>query len=176
MATSREPVRLALRKLWSDHVIWTREYIVAAIDGTPDVKAAATRLMKNQDDIGAAVATFYGKAAGDALTVLLKEHITIAVDVVASAKANDPSRYTSADRRWKKNGDDIAKFLSKANPHWPEAVLAEMMNMHLSMTTKEVVARLIHAWSPRQRSSRTSMTSPAERSGLISERDRGRRA
>ena len=31
MGTSAEPVRLALRKLWSDHVIWTREYIVAAV-------------------------------------------------------------------------------------------------------------------------------------------------
>ena len=48
MATSREPVRLALRKLWSDHVIWTREYIVAAVAGTPDASAAATRLLSNR--------------------------------------------------------------------------------------------------------------------------------
>ena len=53
-----------MRKLWTDHVIWTREYIVAGIDGTPDANAAATRLTKNQDDIGAAVATFYGKPGG----------------------------------------------------------------------------------------------------------------
>jgi hypothetical protein len=45
-----------MRKLWSDHVIWTRQYIVAAIDGSPDANAAATRLLKNQDDIGGAVA------------------------------------------------------------------------------------------------------------------------
>ena len=43
MATTHEPVRLALRKLWSDHVIWTRDYIVAAVDGRPDQKAAARR-------------------------------------------------------------------------------------------------------------------------------------
>ena len=45
METSREPVRLALRKLWSDHVIWTREYIVAAVAGTPDADAAAGQLL-----------------------------------------------------------------------------------------------------------------------------------
>ena len=39
MGTSAEPTRLALRKLWSDHVIWTREYIVAAVAGTPDADA-----------------------------------------------------------------------------------------------------------------------------------------
>lgn len=139
-------LREDMRKLWTDHVIWTREYIVAAIDGTPDVNAAATRLMKNQDDIGVAVGTYYGQAAGNALTALLKEHITIAVDLVAAAKRNDQSRYDAADRRWKSNGGDIAKFLSKANPHWPEETLADMMSMHLATTTKEVSARLKRDW------------------------------
>ena len=72
-------LREDMRKLWSDHVIWTREYIVAAIDGSPGAKAAATRLLKNQDDIGGAVAGFYGKDAGDKLRGLLKQHILIAV-------------------------------------------------------------------------------------------------
>src|SRR3954470_13806679 len=54
-----------MRKLWTDHVVWTRDYIVAAVDGTPDADAAAARLMKNQEDIGSAVASYYGKAAGD---------------------------------------------------------------------------------------------------------------
>src|SRR6187455_2224729 len=83
MATSKEPVRLALRKLWSDHVIWTRQYIVAAVAGTPDADAAAGRLLKNQEEIGAAIAGYYGDAAGEALTGLLKEHIMIAVDLVS---------------------------------------------------------------------------------------------
>ena len=88
MAT-KEPVRIALRKLWSDHVIWTRQYIVAAVAGTPDADTAAGRLLKNQEDIGAAIAGFYGDAAGQQLTKLLKEHIMIAVDLVAAAKSGD---------------------------------------------------------------------------------------
>jgi hypothetical protein len=46
-------LREAMRKLWSDHVFWTREYVIAAVDGTPDAQAAAARLLKNQEDIGA---------------------------------------------------------------------------------------------------------------------------
>src|SRR5215472_11252928 len=76
-----------MRKLWTDHVVWTRDYIVAAVSDQPDAKAAATRLMKNQEDIGTAIAQFYGKAAGDQLTTLLKEHISIAVDIIKAAKA-----------------------------------------------------------------------------------------
>ena len=78
-------LRQDMRRLWSDHVIWTREYIVAAVANTADQQAAAARLMKNQEHIGAAVAAYYGKPAGDKLTALLKEHITIAVDLVAAA-------------------------------------------------------------------------------------------
>jgi hypothetical protein len=139
-------LREDMRKLWSDHVIWTRQYIVAAIDGSPDANAAATRLLKNQDDIGGAVVGFYGKDAGDKLTGLLKQHILIVVDLIAAAKADDQAKYTATDQLWKKNGEEIADFLSQANPNWPKATLANMMAAHLATTTKEVVARLNKKW------------------------------
>src|SRR5918994_1705256 len=56
-----------MRKLWTDHVVWTRDYIVAALGDQPGAQAAANRLMKNQEDIGNAVAKFYGAAAGQQL-------------------------------------------------------------------------------------------------------------
>jgi hypothetical protein len=60
-----------MRKLWTDHVVWTREYIVAALGDQPDAQAAANRLMRNQEDIGNAVGKIYGDAAGKQLTALL---------------------------------------------------------------------------------------------------------
>jgi hypothetical protein len=139
-------LRQGMRKLWSDHAIWTREYVVAAVAGDPAQAAAAGRLMKNQEDIGAAVAGFYGDAAGAMLTSLLKEHISIAVDLIKAAKAGDAAAQQRADEAWHQNGEDIATFLSQANPNWPRAVLVEMMNMHLATTTDEVVARLTKDW------------------------------
>ncbi len=135
-----------MRKLWSDHVIWTRDYIVAAVGDQPDVQAAAARLMKNQEDIGAAVASFYGKAAGDRLTSLLKEHIAIATDIIKFAKAGDKASQQQADAKWHRNAEAIADFLSKANTNWPRQSLVDMMNTHLSTTTDEVVARLTKHW------------------------------
>jgi hypothetical protein len=139
-------LRQDMRKLWTDHVIWTREYIVAAVADQPDQQAAAARLMKNQEDIGAAVAAYYGQTAGARLTELLKAHISIAVDLIKAAKAGDSAARQQADRRWHDNGADIADFLSKANPNWPRATLVTMMNTHLSTTTDEVVARLTKNW------------------------------
>ena len=135
-----------MRKLWTDHVVWTRGYVIAALDDQPDAQAAANRLLKNQEDIGKAVAKFYGDAAGQQLTTLLKEHITIAVDLVKAAKTGDKNGQQQADSRWQQNAVQIAEFLSKANPNWPRATLVDMMKMHLSTTTAEVVARLNKNW------------------------------
>ena len=135
-----------MRTLWTDHVVWTRSYIVAALADQPDAKAAENRLMRNQEDIGNAVAGFYGKPAGDKLTALLKDHITIAVDLIKFAKAGDKASQQQADTKWKRNAEDIADFLSKANPNWPRATLVDMMNVHLSTTSDEVVARLTKNW------------------------------
>lgn len=147
-ATTVSPASLRqdMRKLWTDHVVWTRGYIVAAVADQPDQQAAANRLLKNQEDIGAAVAGFYGKAAGDQLTTLLKEHISIAVDLIKAAKAGNKPDQDAADKKWHDNATAIADFLSKANPNWPRATLVDMMNVHLSTTTNEVVARLQKNW------------------------------
>ena len=135
-----------MRKLWTDHTVWTRDYIVAAVDDKPDATAAANRLMKNQEDIGNAVAAYYGAPAGQQLTSLLKQHIAIAVDLIKAAKVGDQAAQKLANDKWRQNAVDIATFLSKANPNWPNGVLVDMMKMHLATTTDEVVARLKHDW------------------------------
>lgn len=147
MGTAREPVRIALRKLWSDHVIWTRQYIVAAVGGTPDADEAAGRLLKNQEDIGAAIVPYYGQAGGDGLTKLLKEHILIAVDLIEAAKSGNDADFKKHDERWSANAAEIAKFLSGANPHWPEKDVLDLLSLHLQLTKGEVVARLQKDWA-----------------------------
>ena len=140
-------LRQDMRKLWTDHVVWTRDYIIAAVDAKPDAKAAENRLMKNQDDIGAAVGKYYGAPAGQQLTTLLKEHIAQAGDVVKAAKAGDKTALQQNSDKWEKNAVAIADFLSKANPqNWPRATLVDMMKKHLSTTTTEVQMRLNKDW------------------------------
>lgn len=139
-----------MRRLWSDHVVWTRQYIVAATSGDPSADAALSRLMKNQEDIGNAVRPFYGDAAGAKLTDLLKQHISIAGELVAAAKAGDQAKQTDADKRWHDNAAAIATFLSGANPNWPREALLSMLNNHLALTTREAVARLQKNWADDQ--------------------------
>lgn len=137
----------AMRDLWADHVIWTRDYIIAATSDNPSSQTVLARLMRNQEDLGNAMVPYYGADAGKRLTDLLKDHISIAGELVTAAKAQDNAKVTGADTRWHQNADAIATFLSGANPNWSKSALVSMLNEHLALTSKEATLRLQKNWS-----------------------------
>lgn len=132
-----------MRKLWEQHVAWTRLTIVSFAANTPELPATQARLLRNQTDIGNAIKPYYGRAAGNQLTTLLREHITGAVVVLQAAKAGDTAALAAAKDAWYANGQEIADFLNAANPrNWPRATLRSMMRTHLDQTIQEAVAQL----------------------------------
>jgi hypothetical protein len=164
-----------MRKLWSDHVVWTRLYIIEAVDRTPVSEAltkvasgvvqqigtaiggavqimsggdaAAIRLLRNQEEIGNAIVPFYGDAAGKKLTSILKQHILIAVELVSAAKAGNDATFQKKDKEWDDNAREIARFLAGANPNWPEADVYDLLDQHLRLTKQEATARLKKDWA-----------------------------
>jgi hypothetical protein len=132
-----------MRVLWTDHVVWTRLAIVEFAAGTAGFGTTAGRLLANQDDIGNAIKPFYGTAAGDRLSALLREHIAIAVELLQAAKAGDTAAFEAARVRWNANADQVADFLSAANPRWwPQATLRAAMRTHLDQTLTEAAHQL----------------------------------
>jgi hypothetical protein len=137
----------AMRKLWEDHVTWTRLFIVSDLAGLPDKDQTAMRLLQNQDDIGNAIKPFYGDAAGDQLTSLLRQHILTAAELLEAAKAGNTAAFDDAKTRWYANADEIATFLNAANPDaWPLDEMKAMMKDHLDLTLEEASARLNGDW------------------------------
>jgi hypothetical protein len=137
-----------MRRLWEDHVTWTRLAIISLTTDAPDTDATVGRLLQNQTDIGDAIKPFYGDAAGRELTRLLRDHILIAADLIAAAKAGDQAAVAEAQARWTANADDIARFLAAANPRsWKLDEMKEMLYDHLRLTTEEVLARLRADWA-----------------------------
>src|SRR5437660_9126017 len=121
-----------MRKLWEDHITWTRLFIVSDIQNLPDLPANTQRLLQNQVDIGNAFKPYYGNQAGDHLAGLLRDHILIAADLIDAVKAHDPDRIHDAQVRWYANANDIAAFLNSLNPRfWPLADMQAMMRTHL---------------------------------------------
>jgi hypothetical protein len=141
-------LRTDMRKLWEDHVTWTRLAIISLESGTPDTDATVARLLRNQTDIGNAIKPFYGNAAGKALTGQLRTHILIAADLIAAAKAGDQPKLADAQARWNANADQIAATLNSVNPrYWPLGAMKTEMREHLKLTTEEAVARLHGDWT-----------------------------
>jgi hypothetical protein len=133
----------AMRKLWEDHVTWTRLAIVTFADDSAGFPATADRLLQNQVDIGDAIKPFFGDEAGEQLTALLREHILIAVEILQAAKAGDTAAFNDASERWYANANDIADFLSAANPRfWRNATMRAQMKMHLDQTLTEAAQEL----------------------------------
>jgi hypothetical protein len=137
-----------MRRLWEDHITWTRLAIISLTTNAPDTQATVARLLRNQTDIGNAVKPFYGKAAGNKLIAELRRHILIAADVIAAAKAGDQAKLVAQQRRWQRNADVIASVLNSVNPRfWKLAAMKAEMQKHLALTTQEVVARLQGKWN-----------------------------
>lgn len=135
-------LRTTMDSLWTEHVVWTRMYIISSLEDAPDTNATAERLLSNQEEIGDAIKPFYGEEAGDNLTALLKEHILIAVDIIEAVKAENTSQVEADSARWNQNADDIAAFLADKNPYFEESAIRDALYMHLAMTNDEVVARV----------------------------------
>jgi hypothetical protein len=141
-------LRTDMRRLWEDHVTWTRLAVISLTAGSADTEATVGRLLRNQTDIGNAVKPFYGAAAGTQLTALLREHILIAADLIAVAKKGDDAGVAAQQTRWSANADQIATLLNKANPRsWKLGAMKAMLQQHLRLTTNEVVARLERNWA-----------------------------
>lgn len=147
LTNSMVKLKMDERKLWIDHVSWTRSFLISDLASLPDKGVVLQRLLKNQDDIGSSIKPYYGEEAGNKLSKLLRDHISIAGQVVDAAKSNNKANLDKYNKLWYKNADDIADFLSSANSNWSNSELKDMLHKHLEFLTNQVVARLNKKWA-----------------------------
>lgn len=139
---SASNLKAAMRTLWEQHITWTRMTITSLVFNLPDVNLVVERLLRNPGDQGKVLALFYGQQIGDEYARLLKEHLTIAADLVKAAIAGDNAKVAQLDKDWHRNADDIAKFLSKINPFINEQSMRKMFYEHLALTKLEAVCMI----------------------------------
>jgi hypothetical protein len=151
-APSQSPKASALhdnmRTLWEDHGSWTRMAIMSFADNSPNLQPTQDRLLANQADIGNAVKPYYGEDAGNKLTGLLQQHIATAVGVLKAAKTGDPAQLDQAKAAFYANGNQIADFLTSANPqNWPRDAAQNMMKTHLDQVVQMGSDELTHHYA-----------------------------
>jgi hypothetical protein len=80
-----------MREVWSDHIAYTRSFIVSASAGLGDTSEVLQRLLRNQDEIGEVIKPYYGDAGGTQLASLLRSHIQLAGKALVAAKGSTPT-------------------------------------------------------------------------------------
>lgn len=143
----RTAFRKSVRKLWAEHMIWTRSYIVATIAGTPDAGEASARLLRNQNEIGALFVPYYGAETGAKIGQLLKEDILLASSVVAAGKKGDSVKLKAAEKRWHDNAQDMAMLLCAANANWSKETFVASFDNMMTLTYRQATSRMGKKWA-----------------------------
>lgn len=124
-------LRLALRDLWGDHIFWVRNVVLTTKLGDKNAaKAAEEQVVENSKAIGNAIVPFYGRGAGDKLFTLLAGHYGSIKDYMNAAFSGGNAAMDAAKTKMIINAQDIAAFLSSANPNWPKEALLSALGSH----------------------------------------------
>lgn len=130
------------RKLWQEHVLWTRSLIISTAADLGDLQYVTKRLLRNPTDFYTALKPFYGEEKARRFERLLTDHLVTASKLVNAAKAGDTEAADEERKKWYANADEIAKFLASINPYWSENEWKLMLHEHLKLTEDEATYRL----------------------------------
>jgi hypothetical protein len=135
-------LRLQMRKLWTDHAIFTKQLIVDIIDDLPSMNYTIDRLARNQEQTGKCFKSFFGDVASDNLIKLLKEHVTITTDLLKSIKAENADNAATLEDQWTTNIEDISTFLGTINQCYSVDELSDIFKTYLILTKYQFIARM----------------------------------
>lgn len=139
LPVNREILELnnAFRMLWEQHIVWTRIVISDIVFENPELDFAIARLLQNPEDFGAQLAKFYGAAFGREFASLMRDHLTIAAELVQAALSGDNQKFAELNRSWFQNADAMSRALASVNPYWGYKRWREMFGEHLNLVLEE---------------------------------------
>lgn len=121
----------AERDLWVGHIFWVREVVRGLADkNQAAADFAEKQVVANAKQLAGSIEPFYGKAATDQLFKLLAGHYTAVKAHATATVAGDTAGDKKAIADLTGNANEIAKFLSGANPNLPEATLKSLLAAH----------------------------------------------
>ena len=115
-------MKAVLRDQWSGHIFWVRNVVLD--NATNDRKArdfAEKAVMGNAKQMARTFAPFYGDAASEKLFTLLTRHYGAVTAYSEATVAGNKRQQDEALADYASNTNEIATFLSGANPHLPKA-------------------------------------------------------
>lgn len=132
-----------MRRLFEEHVTWTRLLIISVAATLPDRLSTGQRLARSQAEIGQTLRPFYGDWSGARMVALLREHVSRCVELVDAAKAENRAAIERARSANYDTGNEIARFFARVNPsRWPLRFVGGTMRNIIDLTLMMAFARV----------------------------------
>lgn len=135
--TKAADLRVALNSLEAQHVDLAAAATRAGFDGSPMFAASAGALDKNSRALSEAVASVYGKEAGDKFYEIWNSHIGFFVDYTTAAKQGDKAGMDKAVSNLNGYVAAISDLLSGATG-LPKEAVASLVSEHVGLLKKAV--------------------------------------
>lgn len=135
-------LKLHMRKLWTDHAIFTKQLIVDILGNLPSIDYTIDRLIRSQEQTGNFFKNFFGKVATDDIVTLLKEHITIEIDLLKSINTGNVDDADTLEDQWVTNIENISAFLGTINQYYSVDELSDILKTYLILTKYQFIARM----------------------------------
>jgi hypothetical protein len=130
------------RRLWEDHLFWTRMVIVNIADTPGGMNESLDRLFRNRQEMEDALQPYYNESGASAFGDLLEDHLVIATVLVAAERENNTTAAAALRDGWYENGDQIATALADLNPACNETEVRDLWRAHLDGLLNEARMRL----------------------------------
>lgn len=135
-------LRSALRKLFTDHGVYTAFVLKSIVDNGKDTYVFLNRLLMNQKDIGDQLKPIIGIEKGNKITEVLTLHIKLAGDVITAAKNRDNNLQDKINLLFS-NSNIVAETLTSLNPIvLPFEVTQDMFHVHNQFVIDMTISRI----------------------------------
>ncbi len=131
-----------LRKLFTDNITWTRLYLIDMLNNSMSLDHTTNRLFKNQDTIGNFIRPFFGDTTADTFTSLLKEHITVVIDMMKSIKDGDTTKEANLEADSVINAENMSTFLNSINQYFSREDILDLFKTHILLLKYQFIARM----------------------------------
>ena len=120
-----------LRDLWGRHIFWIRNVVLDNATNNPAARDAAEKqVVANAKQIANTITPFYGEAASAKLFTLLAGHYGAVKEYSEGTIAGSKRQQDAALAHLASHADEIAVFLSGANPNLPKDTVRGLIAAH----------------------------------------------
>jgi hypothetical protein len=120
-----------MRELWTDHIFWIRNVVSDnAMNNPLALDAAEKAVVANAKLIAGTIMPFYGEGPSEKLFALLAGHYGAIKEYSEATIAENKTRQDAALGNLASNTDQLAEFLSGANPFLPRDTVRGLIAAH----------------------------------------------